>query len=200
MDKKEIIKQTAEHLFATKGYHATSIRDIAKGAKVNVAMITYYFKSKENLLLAIIQKLNEAAEIISNEMAGAESDAKKFQLFVCKSQEEFQKLTSACKIIIQLHMLDISLKVNTAIKKVKEKHYSTFLLAIGHTGAPEKWPHKNSYLYHSLLGLILEDVTYTLDDADHSEIPDTLHISDFLCSYLMAIIQYKFKTNASYTI
>lgn len=36
-------------LFAIKGYDATSIREIAKLANVNVASINYHFSSKENL-------------------------------------------------------------------------------------------------------------------------------------------------------
>ena len=39
----------AEKLFAEKGFAATSTRDIAKNAGVNVSMISYYFGSKEKL-------------------------------------------------------------------------------------------------------------------------------------------------------
>ena len=40
-DKK--ILYSAEKLFADKGFAATSTRDIAKSAGVNVSMISYYF-------------------------------------------------------------------------------------------------------------------------------------------------------------
>jgi AcrR family transcriptional regulator len=48
----QIIRAT-EKLFAEKGYEGTSVRDIAQVAGVNVAMISYYFGSKEKLLGAI---------------------------------------------------------------------------------------------------------------------------------------------------
>lgn len=48
--KKEHILIAAETLFADKGYEATSIRDIARRANVNIAMISYYFGSKEKLM------------------------------------------------------------------------------------------------------------------------------------------------------
>ncbi|HEX7756817.1 MAG TPA: TetR family transcriptional regulator [Niabella sp.] len=51
----EIIK-AAVKLFADKGFDNTSVRDVAKAADVNVAMISYYFGSKEKLLEAIFQK------------------------------------------------------------------------------------------------------------------------------------------------
>lgn len=47
---KQIILDSALYLFHLKGYHATSIRDIANKAKVNPANIAYYFKNKQGLL------------------------------------------------------------------------------------------------------------------------------------------------------
>lgn len=52
-DKQLAIILVSEALFAIKGYDATSVRDIANEAEVNVAMISYYFGSKEKLLEAI---------------------------------------------------------------------------------------------------------------------------------------------------
>ena len=42
--------ETAEILFAEKGFNGTSVRDIAEKAHVNLAMISYYFGSKDKLL------------------------------------------------------------------------------------------------------------------------------------------------------
>lgn len=53
-DKQIEILQAAEHLFASEGFDGTSIRSIAKAAKVNIAMISYYFGSKEKMLEALI--------------------------------------------------------------------------------------------------------------------------------------------------
>jgi len=53
-DKQIQIIQVAETLFAQKGFDGTSIRDIAKEAKINIAMISYYFGSKEQLLESLI--------------------------------------------------------------------------------------------------------------------------------------------------
>jgi len=53
-DKKIQILEVAERLFSDKGFEGTSIRDISKEAKINIAMISYYFGSKERLLEALI--------------------------------------------------------------------------------------------------------------------------------------------------
>ncbi|MBU3744939.1 MAG: TetR/AcrR family transcriptional regulator [Sediminibacterium sp.] len=52
--KKQDIIQAAIQLFAEKGYEGTSIRDLAKRAQVNVAMVNYYFGSKEKLFEALV--------------------------------------------------------------------------------------------------------------------------------------------------
>jgi len=53
-DKQKLIMETAEKLFATNGYDATSIRDIATAGSFNSAMISYYFGSKEQLMEGIL--------------------------------------------------------------------------------------------------------------------------------------------------
>jgi AcrR family transcriptional regulator len=47
---------TAEALFAEKGFDGTSVRDIAEAAEINLAMISYYFGSKEKLLEALFEQ------------------------------------------------------------------------------------------------------------------------------------------------
>ncbi|MBQ0908036.1 TetR/AcrR family transcriptional regulator [Flavobacterium sp. F-328] len=53
-DKQIQILQVAETLFAEKGFDGTSIRAIAKLAQINIAMVSYYFGSKERLLEALL--------------------------------------------------------------------------------------------------------------------------------------------------
>jgi AcrR family transcriptional regulator len=54
-DKQIQILSVAETLFAEKGFDGTSIRDISKIANINVAMISYYFGSKDLLLDSLIK-------------------------------------------------------------------------------------------------------------------------------------------------
>ena len=55
-DKRSAIQLAAEKLFSRSGFHATSIRQLGREAGVNSSMISYYFKSKEQLLLSIFEK------------------------------------------------------------------------------------------------------------------------------------------------
>ncbi|MGJ5643390.1 TetR/AcrR family transcriptional regulator [Formosa sp. S-31] len=55
LNEKQIkILKTAEELFAEHGFDGTSVRLIAKAAGINIAMISYYFGSKEKLLEALL--------------------------------------------------------------------------------------------------------------------------------------------------
>ena len=49
----EKILDAAETEFAARGYHGTSLRDISSRAKINQALIRYYFGSKQGLYCAI---------------------------------------------------------------------------------------------------------------------------------------------------
>ena len=52
-ETKERILDTAERLFADRGFEATSIRDITSAAEVNLASINYHFRTKQELIAAV---------------------------------------------------------------------------------------------------------------------------------------------------
>jgi len=54
-DKKRLILDTAIKCFANKGYHATSIQEIADTAGIAKGSLYFYFKSKEHLLISIFE-------------------------------------------------------------------------------------------------------------------------------------------------
>ncbi|UCF42784.1 MAG: helix-turn-helix transcriptional regulator, partial [Planctomycetota bacterium] len=47
---------TAERLFAEKGFDATSVRDITNHAGCNVAAVNYHFKNKQNLYTEVCRR------------------------------------------------------------------------------------------------------------------------------------------------
>lgn len=55
ISRKELLVAAARDLFAEKGFHATSVRDIAGKAHVNVSMVSYYFGGKEQLYTTIVE-------------------------------------------------------------------------------------------------------------------------------------------------
>lgn len=55
-DRREEILKTSLHLFATRGFHGTSMRDIAREADITEGLIYHYFESKRDLFRAIIDE------------------------------------------------------------------------------------------------------------------------------------------------
>src|SRR6202007_473568 len=56
IDKKDHILDVAEKVFSELGYDGASTRMISGEAGVNMAMLNYYFGSKEGLFLAIFNR------------------------------------------------------------------------------------------------------------------------------------------------
>ena len=55
---EEKIKEAARKVFTQKGYAATRTRDIAEEAGINLALLNYYFRSKEKLFeIVILEKM-----------------------------------------------------------------------------------------------------------------------------------------------
>src|SRR5690606_17357812 len=72
LSTEEKIKQAAQKVFMKKGYAATRTRDIAEEAGINLALLNYYFRSKEKLFeLIMIEKLGNffgaIAPILNND-------------------------------------------------------------------------------------------------------------------------------------
>ncbi|HEY4176670.1 MAG TPA: TetR family transcriptional regulator [Kofleriaceae bacterium] len=65
---RSTILVAAEKLLVTRGFHGTSMRDIAKGARVPLATVVYHFTRKERLYAAV---LAEIAAKLTDALVGA---------------------------------------------------------------------------------------------------------------------------------
>ena len=82
---EEKIKQAAKVIFHQKGYAATRTRDIAEEAGINLALLNYYFRSKEKLFdIIILESLQEFRQFMlvafNDEKTSLES---KIETMVC---------------------------------------------------------------------------------------------------------------------
>ena len=71
----------AEEVFTKKGYAGTRTRDIAQEAGINLALLNYHFKSKENLFRIIItekflQLFGRLSPVISDEKVSLDNKIK----------------------------------------------------------------------------------------------------------------------------
>src|SRR5579884_420020 len=55
--RREEITKAARDLFSRKGYHGTSMPDIARAAGISTGLIYYIFPSKEDILIALCEEI-----------------------------------------------------------------------------------------------------------------------------------------------
>lgn len=121
MNPKEHIIQVAEDLFFRKGFHLTTIRDIARAADINVSMINYHFKSKEGLYLRIFEKLDVLLTVFNDVENDPSQNTKALNDFVVKTW-------SAASIhpkIVYLFLIE-ELQPSTDMIKIKISHLQKF--------------------------------------------------------------------------
>lgn len=58
-EKKLVIEEAARELFIKQGFHATSMRDIAKTAEVSLGNLYNYYETKEAIYQSIINRYSE---------------------------------------------------------------------------------------------------------------------------------------------
>ncbi len=92
------ILSSALRLFSIKGYHGTSVSDIAKEAGISKGLAYNYFKSKQHIVEAIFQQGFEMGKLMENKSSKITDPYEKIKYLiettfdVTKSNEEFWRL------------------------------------------------------------------------------------------------------------
>ena len=120
-DKQIHILQVAEKLFAEKGYDGTSIRHIAQVAAINVAMVSYYFGSKEKLLESLIyyrtQDLKIQLENLSDEPLTPIQKIEKYVSLYLQKINSNRQMYQILQFEISYNKRAMDLDAFTAVKK-----------------------------------------------------------------------------------
>ena len=72
-DKKDHILDVAERVFSEMGYDGASTRLISGEANVNMAMLNYYFGSKEGLFIAVFERKIYSFKTLLQDIIGDEN-------------------------------------------------------------------------------------------------------------------------------
>lgn len=129
------IFEAAVSLFNTKGYSGTSVREIAKRADINIALISYYFDGKQGLLEQLmttffdgyIEKL-EIATKLSDQFSIKECLHKAIQDLITYQQKNHQ----LARLVHRETTIDsVLIREVMALYLRKEKYYWKTLLQKG---------------------------------------------------------------------
>lgn len=123
-EKQRQILDAAEKLFAYKGFDGTSIRDIAKAAHVNIAMISYYFGSKEKLLHALFEDRTEQVRSRLKSVLEDETlePMKKLGIVVDEYVERIWEKPRFFKVMINEQIFERNTLVTRLVKEMKKQN------------------------------------------------------------------------------
>jgi AcrR family transcriptional regulator len=205
MDKKSRILEAAKELMSQKGYESTTVRDISTMADVNVAMISYYFGSKEKLFAAMIEEnagnaLNKLAYIGSTNSTPEKKIEALVTLYVERifSNRSFysilnRELSSGHSKELHDHIIAVHTKNFNSFKKIitdgqRDKYFkedidldltmATFLGTISEITNPGK-------LLHRIYKLKFSGSKSDLEKDEALKIRLKAHLTDLLQLYLI---------------
>ena len=75
-DKRERLVDAARHLIHQKGFHRTTLADIAEASEVPLGNVYYYFKTKEDICNAVIEERRQSIRTTLDGCCCKENDPK----------------------------------------------------------------------------------------------------------------------------
>ncbi len=116
--------EAARNLFWEKGFEATSLGDVAKRAKANPGSLYYFFRTKEDLLLAVLDRYRELLWPAVMEPAFKVVDEPMVRIFAVL--EGYRQGLLATDFARGCPLGSLSLEVGEAIPAAREKLAANF--------------------------------------------------------------------------
>lgn len=107
-------------LFSKNGYKSTSVSQIAKRCKISKSLIYNYFKSKEEILLNIVDHLFEMANSVVFDLEKVKDPVEKLEIIISKS---FEFLRHDKEFTVMYVSLMMQPEVNGIVKSRLKKTY-----------------------------------------------------------------------------
>src|SRR5215213_4887951 len=112
--RRSQILDAATKVFAARGFHRTTIRDVAKAAGVADGTIYNYFANKTALLLGILNRMNETERRDEDLGQAADVDVRTF--FLQYFQQRFAVLTQDGLQVFQVVLSEVL--VNPELREI----------------------------------------------------------------------------------
>lgn len=200
-DKQIDILLAAERLFATKGFDGTSVRDIANEANVNVAMINYYFGSKDKLLDTFFEWRVPDFMINVDELDLVGSAVNKIDVMVDRYVKSMNSHRKLYRVIAIESTLKQRMLISDAFKRLK-MHNLEVIASIINTGIAEgvfKSGHHPVLIHSMMMGtfmnfqmnqVFLQDQLGIADDDGYGRYIETT-LTEFIQKTIKALLTYE---------
>lgn len=151
--KAERILDTAEELFALHGYDGVTLRQIANGADVDVALASYHFGKKLDLFNAVFQR--RAVELNESRLSALR-----------QCQENSGKRGPSVEQIIESFLRPLEIAQETG-----DKGWTNYLALIAYINNSPYWGQKMmSKLFDKLVLEFIEALRQALPDAQEEDL------------------------------
>ena len=155
--KRESILKAAAELFAEYSYDTVGIRDIAREAGVNSAMISYYFGGKSGLHKEIFSHFVNVILTVSHDQLGKASDS--YDLCNYMSRAFLDAARSNREVfLVGLRSLNRDLEwlkeEQERLRRENDRHFNEFLVR---TGGREKLPQTQGLIFAAVMGMLFSD-------------------------------------------
>ena len=149
---RENIEKIALELFATNGYHATSISQIAKKAGISKGLLYNYYENKEQLLNAVVMKVfDEIMRIIQmSENLSAEKQIE--QIIVQTINHLKENITFWLLYHFLIHQSDVLTKLASVWEKMRNGYMEYFTKLFEEIGS------KNPAMEAMMLGTMFDGI------------------------------------------
>lgn len=129
-ERRKYIMDVAEHLFATKGYHNTSVSDIAREAEFGIGTLYKYFKDKDTLFEEIIlDRMEDYFERIGNALSGDKEPIEKLKdyinayVYLLAERREFFKILFT---YVEPMLVENEQQLNFRLLNIRERNMEFF--------------------------------------------------------------------------
>ena len=180
------ILEEAARIFSEKGFHATSMQDIAEAVNLQKASLYYHFDSKQEILIAL---LDHALDLINTrlELVLAQSlspDEKLRQAMVSYFQTIAENQSLAAVLLLEIRSLDPDLKARHATRREKFDRLWRDLISEG-TQAGQFNNVDPALTGRALLGVMNWSVTWYRTDGPRSSTEIANMFADLLLNGLL---------------
>ena len=184
VEKAETILDAANKVFIRYGYHKTTMDDIAQEAMIGKGTIYYYFNSKEDIFIKILEKIkDEMSSTINEKIESANTFEEKFKVYLIEPTRLFM---THYKLFIQV----LNEECPVFLKKLQEFRLAALedrklmLLKIFEE-AKEKGVLKEKYTmsYEKLINLLTKIIVYSGEHVRMNFSEDT--VNDLINDYML---------------
>lgn len=149
---RDNIEKIALELFAIKGYHATSIAQIAEKAQISKGLLYNYYKSKEHLLNTVVMKIyDEIMQIV--QMSKNLPAEKQIEQMIVETIDHLKKNISLWKLYLFLvHQSEVQKKLTELYEKMRDEYMNYVVKLFEEIGS------KNPTMETLMLGTMFDGI------------------------------------------